>query len=183
MRAYQTLIDRLAKAMIFPKLHILDNECSQDFKQKIESNGMKYQLVPPNDHRRNIAEKAIQTFKDHFVSILCGTDKTFPLHLWDLLLQQAEHTLNLLRPSHRTPTVSDFAICGDNTISMQTPLPLLDARSKHTWPPPSEKHGHPTQPADSTWAIHGSIIAAIQSTSPTQNTQEHATPFSSSINI
>jgi hypothetical protein len=77
MRAYQTLIDRLAKAMIFPKLHILDNECSQDFKQKIESNGMKYQLVPPNDHRRNIAEKAIQTFKDHFVSILCGTDKTF----------------------------------------------------------------------------------------------------------
>ena len=77
MRAYQTLIDRLAKAMIFPKLHILDNECSQDFKQKIESNGMKYQLVPPNDHRRNIAEKAIQTFKDHFVSILCGTDKTY----------------------------------------------------------------------------------------------------------
>ncbi len=94
--------------MIFPKLHILDNECWQDFKHKIESNGMKYQLVPPHDNRRNIAEKAIQTFKDHFVSILCGTDKTFPLYLWDLLLQQAEHTLNLLRPSHTTPTVSAF---------------------------------------------------------------------------
>ena len=81
------------------------------------------------------------------------------------------------------PLYQHFAICGDNTISMQTPLPLLDAKLKHTWPPPSEKHGHPTQPADFMSATHGSTIAAIQSTSLTQNTQEHATPSSSSINI
>ncbi len=70
---------------------------------------MTYQLVPPHDHRRNIAEKGIQTFKAHFVSILCGADKEFPLHLWCQLLPQAEHTLNLLRPARLCPTVSAYA--------------------------------------------------------------------------
>ena len=109
IRAYQVLIDRLNSAGIFPKLHILDNECSADLKAIIKENGMKFQLVPPHDHRRNIAEKAISTFKDHFISILCGVDKAFPLHLWDRLLRQAEHTLNMLRPSRMTPTISAYA--------------------------------------------------------------------------
>ncbi len=50
IRTFQTLIDRLAKDLIFPKLHILNNECSQDIKHKIEFNSMKYQLVPPHNH-------------------------------------------------------------------------------------------------------------------------------------
>jgi hypothetical protein len=62
--AYQVLIDRLNSAGIFPKLHILDNECSTELKAAIKNNKMTFQLVPPHDHCRNIAEKAIQTFKD-----------------------------------------------------------------------------------------------------------------------
>ena len=81
MAAYQTLIDRLKKVKIEPKLHILDNECSGEYKEAIRKNGMKFQFVPPNDHRRNIAEKAIQVFKDHFIAVLCGTDVSFPMHL------------------------------------------------------------------------------------------------------
>jgi len=109
IRAYQKLIDRLKSTGITPKCHILDNKCSTDFKQTIRDNNMTYQLVPPHDHRRNMAEKAIQTFKAHFISISCGADKDFPLHLWDRLLPQAEHTLNMLRRSKVTPTVSAFA--------------------------------------------------------------------------
>ena len=96
IRAYQVLINRLRAAGIAPKQHILDNECSNDFKEAIKTNNMTYQLVPPHDHRRNKAEKAIQTFKDHFVAIFCGADTSFPLKLWDLLLRQAKHTLNML---------------------------------------------------------------------------------------
>ena len=70
---------------------------------------MQYQLIPHHDHRRNIAEKAIQVFKTPFISILCGVDKSFPLHLWDRLLGQAEHTLNMLWTSKMTPTVSAYA--------------------------------------------------------------------------
>ncbi len=78
-------------------------------KETIKSNKMDFQLVPPHDHCRNLAKKAIQTFKDHFVAILCGADKSFPLHLWDRLLSQAEHTLNMLQPSRMTPTISVYA--------------------------------------------------------------------------
>ena len=108
IRAYQALIDRLHAANIVPKHHILDNECSDEFKTTIKSNDMTYQLVLPHDHPRNRAEKAIQIFKDHFVAILCG-DKEFPLTLWGLLLPQAEAMLNMLRPSPMTPTVSAYA--------------------------------------------------------------------------
>ena len=96
IQAYQSLIYRLKERGIHPKHHVLDNECSADFKVAIKLNHMSYQLVPPHDHRRNIARKGVQTFKAHFISILCGADKDFPLHLWCQLLPQAEHTLNLL---------------------------------------------------------------------------------------
>jgi hypothetical protein len=67
---------------------------------------MNYQLVPPHDHQQNLAEKAIQTFKAHFISIMCSIDKDFPLHLWDRLLPQAEHTLNMLHTAKNAPNIS-----------------------------------------------------------------------------
>jgi hypothetical protein len=109
IRAYQVLVDQLRSVGISPKQHILDNECSNNFKEAIKTNNMTYQLVSPHNHQQNKAEKAIQTFKDHFVAILCGTDTSFPLNLWDLLLRQAKHTLNMLQPSQMTPKVLAYA--------------------------------------------------------------------------
>jgi hypothetical protein len=40
IKAYQKLIQRLNKAKIYPKKHILDNECSEDYKQAIAGNSM-----------------------------------------------------------------------------------------------------------------------------------------------
>jgi hypothetical protein len=57
-------------------------------------------------HRRNCTKRAIRTFKDHFLAILAGVDKSFPPHLWDLLLPQAELMLNLLRQSTINPKIS-----------------------------------------------------------------------------
>jgi hypothetical protein len=105
VQAYQAIIKRLNAKGIFPKEHILDNKCSELFKQQIKLNKMTHQLVPQHNHRRNRAEKAIQTFKDHFVSILCSTNSSFPLHLWDRILIQVEHTLNMLRPARMLKTV------------------------------------------------------------------------------
>jgi hypothetical protein len=67
-------------------------------------NDMKYQLV--YCHRRNAAENAIRTFKEHFVAGLSSVDPDFPMHLWDFLLPQAEITLNLLRTSRLHPQLS-----------------------------------------------------------------------------
>jgi hypothetical protein len=73
------------------------------------ANDVEYQLVPPHCHRRNAAERAIRTFKEHFVAGLSSVDPTFPLHLWDRLLPQAEITLNLLRTSILHPQLSAAA--------------------------------------------------------------------------
>jgi hypothetical protein len=93
---YQVLLDCLHSAGIQSKMDLLNNECSTEFKERIIINMMKYQLVPPHDHRQNIAETAIKIFKAYFISILCGCDKPFPLYLWDRLLPQAEYMLNML---------------------------------------------------------------------------------------
>ena len=81
-RAYQTLVDRLKERSIKSTMHILVNECSAKFKSLISENEMKYQVVPHHDHRRNVTEKAVQSFKYYFVAVLCGTDDNFPLQLW-----------------------------------------------------------------------------------------------------
>jgi hypothetical protein len=65
-----------------------------------------FQLVPPHVHRRNPAERAIGTFKDHFIAGLSTTDKRFPMHLWCQLIPQATITLNLLRASRLNPRLS-----------------------------------------------------------------------------
>ncbi len=122
------MVDRLHERGIRPKQHILDNECSEDFKSVIKENKMTYQLVPPHDHCQNIAEKAIQTFKLHFVSILCSINKSFPLQLWCQLIRQAEHTLNLLRPSRMTPTVSAYAHLWNQHNYNAQPFALLGCR-------------------------------------------------------
>ena len=103
--AYNNMYRRLTHQHAAPDVHILDNEASKAFLDAITANNCKYQLVPPHVHRRNRAERAIRTFKDHFLSVLAGTAPSFPRDRWDLLLPQAELTLNLLRPSNN-PTQS-----------------------------------------------------------------------------
>ena len=88
-------------------LNIRDNEASADFKKVItETWRAKFQLVPPDMHPRNKAERMIRHFKNHFLSILAGVDATFPPYLWDLLLPQAEQTINLLRQATANPKIS-----------------------------------------------------------------------------
>ena len=95
------------KGSIKPMTHILDNEASKELKDEIRKN-CDIQLVPPDNHRRNLAERAIQTFKSHFKAVLAGVDDSFPMRLWDRLLPQAVLTLNLLRQSNAVPTISGW---------------------------------------------------------------------------
>eukprot|EP00804_Cyclotella_cryptica_P021358 CCRYP_001594-RA/>CCRYP_001594-RA protein AED:0.64 eAED:0.32 QI:0/0/0/0.6/1/1/5/0/975 len=99
-------LQRMKACGIQPTRQVLDNEISAAYKLAITASGMTYQLVPPDDHRRNIAEKAIQTWKDHFIAVISGTDAKFPLHLWCQLLPQMERQLCLLRQSNAYPHIS-----------------------------------------------------------------------------
>ncbi len=70
---------------------------------------MTYQLVPSDDHWRNMAKKAIQTFKDHFIGVLSRCAATMPIHLWCQLLPQIKRQLLLLRQLQLHPNLSAYA--------------------------------------------------------------------------
>ena len=91
------------------KTFIMDNECSSDMKNALKKYSLNYQLVPPDMHRRNAAERAIRTFKNHFLSALATCNKHFPIQEWDLLIPQAVLTLNLLRNARINPQLSSHA--------------------------------------------------------------------------
>ena len=110
IRAYESLLLRLKRAGIVPKKHVLDNEVSENMKNHIRDTcKLDMELVPPGCHRRNAAEVAIRNFKAHFLSVLAGVANDFPPNLWDRLLPQTEITVNLIRQSNATPTVSAYA--------------------------------------------------------------------------
>jgi hypothetical protein len=108
IRVYQKILNRMKAAGLGLKKQVINNECSAAMKACIKENGMDYKLVPPGQHRLNQAERAIQTFKAHFISILAGIDNKFPLLLWCHLLKPTELTSNLLRQSRVAPKILAF---------------------------------------------------------------------------
>ena len=66
IRAYNSIMRRLSDRGHQLDVKILDNKVSIDFKITIvEDWGATYQLVPPNAHQIDIAERAIRTFKEN----------------------------------------------------------------------------------------------------------------------
>jgi len=139
-------------------MHILDNKCSAKFKEKILENDMTYQLVPPHDHRRNVAEKAVQVFKDHFIAVLCGTDNKFPIKLWCQILRQAEHQLNLLRKSRVDPSKPSFEVMnGKHDYNVNPFAPLGCAVEIHVVPSKKKNMGSPYENRLLPWKFMGTL--------------------------
>jgi len=129
IEAYNAIMTRLSAHGLVVDLQILDNEASAAYKHAITVTWQcKFQLVPPDMHRRNRAERAIRMFKDHFLAILASVDATFPPYLWDLLLPQAELTLNLLRQSALNPRISAWEFFQGPFDFNKTPLGPVGCR-------------------------------------------------------
>jgi hypothetical protein len=104
------VFDEMASKGFKPKLQTMDNEASVALTKYFTEKEMNNQLPPPlHCHRANAAQRAIRTFKEHFKSGLPTVDPAFPIHLWEILLPQAEITLNLLRSSRLHPQLSAAA--------------------------------------------------------------------------
>jgi hypothetical protein len=67
-------------------------------KQAIRENKCRVELTPADQHRRNAAERAIQTFKGHFISVLAGVSDDYPINRWDELIPQTVLTPNTQSP-------------------------------------------------------------------------------------
>ena len=142
---WKKIHEKLERRGVAPNLYLLDNEISHEFKKALRKYDVEYQRVPPHIHRRNAAERAIRTFKNHFLAGLASCDPKFPIYEWDRLLFQAVLTLNLLRLSRVNPNLSAWAYLFGNFDFNKSPLA-----------PPGTRvvvHEKPLQRAS--WAFHG----------------------------
>ena len=106
MRAQTRLTQYLLYHGLKPTSLRIDNECPEALQRFSRANSIEFQLCPINDHHTNQSDKAIDTWKCHFLACLSGFDPNSPLHLWCCLLPQATQTLNLLRRSQINPRLS-----------------------------------------------------------------------------
>ena len=143
--AWKKCHDILTSRGIKPKLHVLDNELSDDMRQAIQATDTTIQRVPPHNHRRNAAERAIQTFKNHFIAGLATADPKYPMREWDRLIPQAVLTLNIMRECRINPKISAYAYLFGQFDFNATPLA----------PPGTRVIAHEKPQQRGTWDPHG----------------------------
>ena len=147
-RVYQEVFTFFAERGLAPLHHKMDNECPKALENIIiHTNKNTLQLVPPNDHRTNPAERAIQTAKAHLIAGLSSVDPLSPLYLWCCLLPQAEQTLALLRSSNIRPHLSSYThVHGE-----------LDYNATPFAPPGLKTLIYETPAQRRSWAQHGVV--------------------------
>ena len=136
---------KLTQCGVQPSTYIMDNEAAVELKQAIIKHHINYQLTQPHIHCINEAERAIRTFKNHFLSGLATVDPTFPINEWDQLIPQAELTLNLLCSSQLKPKLSAHAFLHGNYNFNRTPLA----------PPGTRVVIHTKLQQRESWGFHG----------------------------
>ena len=148
LRAYQEMYDELIQKGYKPKLHKLDNEKSAELLEFIKSQQTAYQLAPPEMHRTNPAEKAVQTWKNHFVAGLASLPPNFPIALWCHLVEQANITLNILGPCRQNPALSAQAAMNGCFNFDATPMAPSGTKSMaHIKPQRRESWGYHAEKA------------------------------------
>ena len=130
LRAFEAGLEYFKLRGIPVTTHRLDNEASGDLLTycKRPDVAITLQFVPPDCHRANRAERAIRTWKNHFVTHLCLLDPHCPLDLWDKYLEQAEMTLNLVRACGLNIKVSAWAFLRGPWSFTATPIAPLGTK-------------------------------------------------------
>ena len=122
VEAFQEVYEYLTTKGFKPKLNVMDNQCSKAVQTYIHSTGADIQLVNPDDHRVNAAERAIQTWKNHWIAGMGTLDPNCPLQLWCQFIEQGQDTLNMLRVSRINPKLSAYAVLEGQFNFDKTPL-------------------------------------------------------------
>ena len=108
LKAYEEVYAFLRIRGYRPQLHKLDNETSKDVETFIAEQKAVVQYTPADMHRTNLAERACRTWKNHFTAIRAGTPPSFKMANWCKMLEQADITLNMMRPCTLNPNLSAF---------------------------------------------------------------------------
>merc|ERR1712155_17519 len=108
VRVFKEQIKYLTKRGFKPSFNIINNVASKAVQAYLEDQDVDVQLVKPHNHRVNAAERAVQTFKNLFISGLATCDENFPTFLWSKLIKQCQDACNMLRTSRVHPKISSY---------------------------------------------------------------------------
>ena len=75
VQAFTELTEDLKIRGIKPGFHLMDNEASAPLEITMTSMNIKYQIVPPSNHRANNVDRAIKIFKNNSIAGLCSVEK------------------------------------------------------------------------------------------------------------
>ena len=126
----------------------LDNEQSSLVSAICVRNKIKLELVPPGNHRSNTAERAIDTWKSHKISMMATADEECDPKVFKHFNKQGELTINLLRQSGMSKFVSAWHQVNGKYNFNNTPIAppgikveFYQSRSRResTWSPKSVK--------------------------------------------
>ena len=167
-------------------LNVTDNQAVTPLKKYLRSKNCRWQFVEPANHRVNAAERAIQMFKNHFISGLCSTDIQWPTQLWDQLVNQAATTLNILRKSRVDKKKHSINSIATNTIGMHSQWPhqghalsYTSAREDtHHGAPEVSTHGTEGHPLITTEIASSSSQIQYPTTSLAHLNSSHSTAYS-----
>ena len=143
----------------------MDNEISNEFIQALRQQQTSYQLVPPHTHHRNITERAIQTYKNHFKGGLTSANPNFLLSEWDRFIEQANITLNLLRSSRENPKISAYTYIFGKFNFNATPLAPPGKKLSPTSNRINDVPGNWMEKKVCTW-VHQFTITGVLSVTP-----------------
>ena len=147
-KAWQKIHGMFTQVGTVPNTYVMDNDISSEFTTALTKNGTTYQLVPPHTYCRNLAERGIQPFKNHFKAGLISVDPNFPLSEWDHLLEQANITLNCLRSSRSNTKLFTYTYMFGELDFVATPVA----------PPGTKIVAHIKSGQKLTWELNGEVV-------------------------
>ena len=114
-KAYDSILQECKEKNMVPTTYMMDNEISPEvkavlnkYKVNIEINHKMINLATPHNKRANRAERIMNIVKPVIIGAIAGTNRDFPIKLWDKLLPQCEIVMNLLRPSFKDANISCY---------------------------------------------------------------------------
>ena len=91
-------------AGVAPNTYILYNDTSDDSKKAFKHADVKFQLVPSPNHRNNLAERTIHTYKYYIKVSLATFHSNFLLIEWNRPIEQGSiiliYSLHVSIPNH-----------------------------------------------------------------------------------
>jgi hypothetical protein len=84
----------------------MDNQTSPEIQQMALDLDLKWDMVNPDMHESNRAERAIRTGKNHMIAARAGFDTSCPSTFVDRCLFQIELTVNIIHPFEYDTTIS-----------------------------------------------------------------------------